>query len=197
MQNLEQYAEILTGYHFRGSAEFDPDGKIPIFQIKDMPAGGTLDSKPNSRIGKLPSENYLSRTGDILIQSRGTQVANALITDEAAGVLVTSAFIIIRPEPAELDPAYFAWYLQQRPAQEYLEKIRTGSTMVRVIMPKDLREMPVPLPPLSTQIAIGQIYVLGVLEKKLTEQIASLKLQLTHQQLRNALRKWKDKKWQP
>lgn len=193
LYHLGEVADIFSGYHFRGRVKHEPHGDLPVLQIKDLPPGGILFQQPETHI--VSSAGHAQRTvaGDLILQARGTQTSHAFATASAVGVLVPSTFIVIRPDTSAANPAYVAWYFQQLEAQEYLERIKTGSTLVRVIMPKHLRKMPVPLPPLHVQNAIGQVHLLSIREKQVQERLTALRNQTTQQQLRSSFKKWKNK----
>jgi len=194
MSHLSEIASIFSGYHFRGRIEASPEGDLPVLQIKDVSAENSID---RSQLEKLPEPEkpipQVSQPGDLILLARGPKNTVIVISESDAGIVIPSSFIFIRPNPKVISPAYLAWYFIQPPAREYLAKVRTGSTAVQVILPRSLEEMPVLLPPLTKQVAIGALYELALAEQKLHRQLEEARQKQLNHHLREVLSYWTQK----
>lgn len=76
-------------------------------------------------------------------------------------------------------PEFLAWYLNQAPAQQFIEENARGS-YVTAISRKDLSEMGIPLPPLDVQRQIADIQDLTGQESDLLERLRTARIELAN-----------------
>ena len=86
--------------------------------------------------------------GDILVCSRGT-IGRCAVVDTVEVFCLMGSVILLRP-PSEFSPRYLLAYLSTDAAQS-LMKGMSGATAVKALYLKDIRNCPVPVPPLAEQ----------------------------------------------
>jgi hypothetical protein len=174
---LRNIARIRAGYSFRGRIEAVPDGAYRVIQIKDVSEGEAIAAEDLVRANVPDARlDHLLRKGDVLFASRGTRKQAVVIDQELPKTVFGSQFFVCEAGE-KVDPAYLAWYINQKPAQRYLEENAVGSNM-RIVTKESLGRLPVVLPPLETQRKIAEVYRLGLQEKRLLEEIQRKRGQL-------------------
>jgi restriction endonuclease S subunit len=183
---LRDIATIRSGRLFRGKIEPDPTGHYQVIQIGDIDLGGKLDVNNLTRI-RLPyiKSSQFVQKGEVLFISRGMRKQALTITEDLKNVITTSQIFILRPHE-ELLPEYLAWFLNQLPAQRYLEEHSSG-TNVSLINMEAFGKLPVRTPKLEIQQKIVRIYELGVRERELTELILQKRSALIEMRLLAAI----------
>jgi restriction endonuclease S subunit len=183
---LKDMATIRSGRLFRGKIEPDPTGHYQVIQIGDIDVDRKLSYKDMTRIS-LPDikRSQLVQKGDVLFISRGLRKHAVAITEELNNVITTSQIFILRPCEMLL-PEYLAWYLNQLPAQRYLEEHSSG-TNVSLINMEAFGKLPVRTPKLDIQQKIVQIYELSLRERELTELILQKRCALIEMSLLAAI----------
>jgi restriction endonuclease S subunit len=170
MTNLKDVATIRSGILFRERIKPDMSGKYRVVQIGDVsPDTGFLDSSL-VRVG-LPDvkRSQILKTGDVLFISRGPRKHAIAITWPIENTIATSQFFVLRPDE-RVTPEFLAWYINQRPAQRYIEEHSTG-TSASLINLEAIKGLPVEAPAIETQARITKIHQLSLREKELMEAI--------------------------
>jgi hypothetical protein len=188
---LHEVCEVQVGYTARSRLEPARDGGVPAIQLRDLRGEqqADLSSLPVYPLG--PSfERYWAGAGDILFRSRGERNTAVPIPPDAKGAAVAILpLIVLRPKRDLVDPAYLAWFINQKPAQQHFDKCAHSGPM-RMIPKNCIDDLEVLLPSLEAQRLIVEIAALARREHALTQQLADKKLELTefalHQQMRNA-----------
>ncbi len=108
--------------------------------------------------------------GDVLFCARGTSNQAAACVVDVDRVVVGSQFFILRVSIDAVLPEYLAWYINQQPAQRYLNE-RTSGSHVRMILRDDLLDLPVAVPPLTVQRQILELRRLQIKEQSLLNQL--------------------------
>jgi restriction endonuclease S subunit len=167
---LKEIATIRSGHLFREKIEPDPNGQYQVIQIGDITTDARLSSYALTRIS-LPDikSSQIIEKDDVLFISRGMRKQAVAITDPLENTIATSQIFVIRPDQRLL-PEYLAWFINQRPAQHFLEEHSTG-TNVSLVNMEALSKMPVQTPPLETQRQIVRIHNLSLREKELMDMI--------------------------
>jgi restriction endonuclease S subunit len=127
-------------------------GDVAIVQMRNVDADRGVNWSEVQRIA-LPSKRApaLLAVGDIIFTTRGTRnFALALDTVEGEAVCSPHFFVIRAFNPSMIVPAFLAWQINQRPAQEYLQREATGSHILN-IRREVIEALPVTIPPLQTQ----------------------------------------------
>jgi restriction endonuclease S subunit len=168
---LKDIAQVRPGYPFRGKIEHAAEGQYGVVQIKDIAPDDRI-SFDNLVRTDLPNvkSGFVLRPGDVLFIARGTRSRAAVFEGVADPMIAGAQFFILQPNLDTILPEFLAWYINQAPAQQYLEKAAVGSN-VRLITKEALGQMPVPVLPLATQHRIVAVYQLQVEEQRLLEAI--------------------------
>lgn len=175
---VKDIAQIQMGFQIRRQEDNGADGRYPIIQIKDIGEDNRVDLENLDTVAtKGPVERYRVNRGDVLFQTRGRRFAAIPIVDDLHDTLATYVFFIIQPDPDMIRSEYLAWYINQAPAQTYLEKTAVG-TVHRMVKKKGLEELEVDLPPLKTQETIVRLENLRQQEEATMKRIADLRKSL-------------------
>jgi restriction endonuclease S subunit len=182
MHLLGQVATIRAGFPFRGRIEPNANGRHRVVQIKDVSDDGHLsfDGLLRTDVDGVRGEHFLS-AGDVLFISRGTRRRAAAVEVGPGDVIASGQFFIIGPAQKVM-PEFLAWYINRRPAQQYLAENAAGSN-VQIITRPVLERLPVELPPLETQRRIVDVYKLSLQEQSLMAAIAERRARLVEEAL--------------
>ena len=186
---LKDIIDIQPGFSFRGRIAPKKNGKYQVLQIKDIGDEGNIKMSDLTRTdsGDISSE-YLVQKGDVLFTTRGANRRAAFVGEEIPNTIFTAHIFSLRNIKPEVDPAYLAWYLNQKPAQNYFDTNASGS-YVQNIRINVLAALPVKIPSLETQRSIAEIDRLRRCEKELIQQIESKRNQIIEHILINAAEK--------
>ncbi len=147
---LAKISEMSSGYLFLKKVTPDVHGKYAVVFISDISDSPVLRDRPSTY--ELPTEPqpiHFLKKGDILIQVRG-KVRITYIDADLPDTIASSNFLIVRVAEEKILGRYLAWFLAQKPAQQYLERNQQGQT-ISMLSKKILSEMPVPVPSLERQ----------------------------------------------
>ena len=131
------------------------DGPVAIIQMRNVDAENGVSWGGVQRVA-LPSKRPPAclAAGDILFTTRGTRnFAVALDAVEGAAVCSPHFFVIRVRDADQIEPRFLAWQINQRPAQEYLQREATGSHILN-IRREVIAGLQTALPPLATQRTI-------------------------------------------
>ena len=175
---LENLATVRTGFQFRGEAPFSPDGAFSIIQLKDSKHALTLEEQDIQRVelSEAKQADCLLQ-GDVLLRAKGRNHYAVLVDKDLKNALASGLCLVIRCTDKQLCSSYLTWYLNQPPAQSFLNQISAG-TSIPIINKKSLGSLIVPLPTLSKQAALGELYQLKLKEERLSEKVMEAKRQL-------------------
>ncbi len=191
MKKINQIATIQAGHSFREKVEPDENSEYSVIQIKDVGTDGSLltDEILKTRIEKTRPEFFVQK-GDVLFTTRGVNRRACSVEKELPNTVFVAQIFALRSLDATVEPSYLAWYINQKPAQEYLESTASGSYIQNVR--KDiLADMPVLLPPKDVQKKIVAVARLAWREKHLLEQIKEKRNQFVEKVLLNAIKNGK------
>ncbi len=175
---ISEIASIQTGYQFREKVEADPGGNIGVLQIKDIPDRRRLTPETIDRVTfDKPYAAYVVFRGDVLFLSRGHKQFAVAIEHDLGDTIASGYFYILRTDPAQMRPAYLAWYLNQQPMQDQYKQLAKGTHMPFVSM-AEFRELEVPIPPLAIQERIVALAALADQEQSLLTQLAEKRAHL-------------------
>lgn len=154
-ESLGDVAAIAAGYPLRGAVDELFSGDVAIVQMRNVDADGGVNWREVQRI-TLPSKRppaFLA-VGDIIFTTRGTRnFALALDTVEGEAVCSPHFFVIRVLNANQIAPAFLAWQINQRTAQEYFQREATGSHILN-IRREVIENLPLSIPPLAKQRAI-------------------------------------------
>ena len=144
---------VSTGWSFRGRIEPAEGAETLVVQMRDTSSSGVdWASCVRTEVTGRREPDWL-RPGDILFPARGN-VSQAVLIDERIGSLQAVAaphFFVLRTRRSDVLPAWLVWWLNQEPAQRYLEQQAQSSTLVRNISLTALESVLVALPPFLRQ----------------------------------------------
>ena len=164
---IRDIADVGIGYQFRGKVEPSDDANVLLVQIKDV------DDRLTLQLGNLVSvrvekpQSYLVAPGNVLFLSRGQNPFAEVVPEVQQNTIVTSYFLILRPNQALVRPAYLAWILNQTDFQESLRPVMRG-THIKILSKSDFQNLPVILPPLAVQDYILNLHHLVDREQSLS-----------------------------
>src|SRR5262245_14338321 len=170
MLYLIDIATIRSGYLFRERIKPDASGQYLVVQAGDIlpDAGFSGSSLVRVSLPDVKQSQFLEK-GDVLFISRGPRKQAIAIAWPIENSIATSQFFVLRPDERML-PEFLAWYINQRPAQRYIEEHSTG-TSASLINLDAMKGLPVEAPPVETQARITKIHKLSLREKELMEAI--------------------------
>ncbi|MFJ5777466.1 restriction endonuclease subunit S [Streptomyces sp. NPDC093094] len=136
------------------------DGGVPVVLPRDLLGQRIVPGEPASvpavsqdRARTLPK--YLLAEGDILVTRTGSVGRSALVTREQAGWLFHPNLIRLRlPSEGPVLAPYLAACLSAATAQDWI-RARAVAAVIPSISMRTLGELPVPVPPVGEQRAIG------------------------------------------
>lgn len=174
---LQDIADIRTGRSFRGRIEPVLEGTYHVLQIKDVDEDGFVSAEHLLRTDLQDvNPSHVLHKGDVLFIARATRRMAVVVDQELPNIVFGSQFLVCEPKES-IEPAYLAWYINQRPAQRYLEENATG-TNVRIVTKEAFGRLPITVPPLATQRKIAEVHFLSLREKHLLEKIRTKRDQL-------------------
>jgi type I restriction enzyme M protein len=127
-------------------------------------------------------DRFRLHCGDVVLARRGELGRCAVVREEQHGWICGTGCFILRAT-AELDADYFAAYLRSLETRTWLDAHATGSATMKTISLNALSELPVALPDLATQRAIGDL----VKQLDEHEQLLQQQLELAQKVRRGAL----------
>lgn len=180
---VKNIARIKAGYSFRGTIPVSENGNYRVIQIKDVSYKGLVSSGDlvKAKVDSIKPE-YLTQPGDVLFTSRGANRRAATVDETAADAIFVSQLYALKIKTAAVIPEYLAWYLNQKPAQDFFEEHASGS-YIQNIQHDVLAQLPVVLPPVEMQKKIVEIYRLGLREREMAEKIAEKRWQVVEKTL--------------
>lgn len=181
---LKHIAEITNGFTFRAKPRDDKGGNMRIIQVGDIQLDGSLDVSASPRIHYSDGyDKFIVKEGDIVFRGRAGTAA-ALVHETEVPLIVASPLVIIRADKSQALPDYIAWYINSSHAARYFSRAGQGM-LVKAVGIKELAQLEVPLPPLSTQQEIAEVSALADKERQLLKEIRQRKHKLVTQALLN------------
>ena len=151
---IKSIVAIRSGYHFRGKVESVSGGSRRVAQPRDIRDDLTWCDSGMATIAPEPvHENSLIVPGDVLIAARGVRPYAVVVPSGLGDALASSAFFIIRPQPALVCPEFLAWYLNSPRGQHALTSLMRG-TAIPALTLATLSTLEIPVPSLERQRAV-------------------------------------------
>jgi restriction endonuclease S subunit len=148
---LEDICELVPG----APTHDEPDGAVPVLKPRNLITGRLAG--PTDRISAEEAakrHRYQVRPNDILCARTGSLGKVGLAEVEQEGWIFGTGLICMRPSQ-QVDPQYLSIYLTHPAVVDWIFRHARG-TAIPSISSKVLNTLPVSLPPLRTQRAIGQ-----------------------------------------
>lgn len=164
---------MVTGPHLpRGSV-----GHVPVVKPRNV-GDGRLTGEPDGTTEEVAAalSPYRLAAGDVVFVRTGNLGRHALAASEHEKWLFGTG--LIRMRPRGVDPRYLNHYLSHPLVQDWFRRNATGMSAIPSISGRTLRTLPVALPPVETQVMIGE--VLGALDEKIAlyEQVGKVTAEL-------------------
>ena len=173
---LGDVAEVRCGLVLsRKQSRVPTAAKYRLLNLRSIDADGCVEMATLDEyyaVENLSSE-YLSQVGDIIV--RLTAPYTAVLADyETAGMVVSSNFVIIRPNPRTLLSGYLAWLINPRKTRHVIFENTTGN-MLGAINPKYFASLEIDLPSIDRQRVIADMNALARREAQLLRRLADEK----------------------
>lgn len=170
---LGEFCDLTAG----ASIAEDAAGTVAIVKPKNLVLGrvlGPTDCANSEEASRR--DRYRVRDGDLLAARTGSTGRVSLATAEEEGWVFGTGIIRIRPR-GSVDPLYLSFYFTHPVVREWFAAHSSG-TAIPSINTKTLGSLPVVLPPLGAQRAIGQ--TLDALNQQITahEQVIQASAEL-------------------
>jgi type I restriction enzyme S subunit len=158
---LEQIAEVVSGVakgrNFNGRQPVE----VPYLRVANVQAGH-LDLSKITTIRALPEEvKELSlRKGDVLLTEGGDfdkLGRGAMLEQDLPNCIHQNHIFRVRAERSKLEPIYFAIFLMTTEAKRYFLGCAKQTTNLASINMRQLRALPVPVPPLPLQKEFARV----------------------------------------
>jgi type I restriction enzyme S subunit len=134
----------------------DVPGGVPVVKVRDYPDG---EIRVDSLMRTTPEisarfEGATLRPGDILISIRGTYGRVAPVPDVLARANITQDSARVAPLPL-IHRGFLVHFLRSQESQSFLRRVARG-VAVKGVNLRDLRQLPVPVPDLATQVRVAE-----------------------------------------
>jgi len=158
--SLGDISEIQVGYQSREGIRAHSDGSHLLLQARDFNNLHQVDWSNLTRFTPIGSTTKSEiQPGDVLFLAKGQDNFACPVNCVTNHVLAANSFYILRPDQATVLPGYLAWWLNQAPAQEYIQLNRSGSSLPFLSV-SALSRLEVPIPHIEMQRKIGELELL-------------------------------------
>jgi restriction endonuclease S subunit len=167
---LDNLAQIRSGYPFRGSVRHDPAGDIRVLQIRDLRQSKTLTAEALSQVMTPDNHSaHLLKPDDIVMPARGDH-RKAVPFTLAEPTIPSSHLHTVRVISSNVLPGYLCWALNQ-PEPQHAMKNEARGTAMPLLTRRSLSTIKIPVPTLTTQRRIVELHELWQREQALTQQL--------------------------
>ena len=157
---LGDVSEIQVGYQSREGIRAHPDGSHFLLHARDFNNVHQVDWSNLTRFTPASSMTKSEiQPGDVLFLAKGQDNFACPVNRVTNHVLAANSFYILRPDQATILPDYLAWWLNQAPAQEFIQLNRSGSSLPFLSV-SALSRLEVPIPDFEMQRKIGELELL-------------------------------------
>ena len=146
---------------FRGKAisRKEPTGNIGVVNISNI-GDYEIDYSNLDHIEEEARKvnNYLLKTGDLLIPARGTAIRVAIFEEQPYPCIASSNVIVIRAVDESLSTTYLKLFFDSPLGRKMLVTRQQGTTVMNISY-KELNNLEIPLPSMEEQKQIAEKYV--------------------------------------
>lgn len=168
---LKEIAKLDVGLAFRSTPKTALNGNISVIQMKDLGDDNVVNFDNLIKINQdNPKEQYLAKKDNLIVRSRVLNNKASIIDQDCDNIIVSAPLFILRIISADILPEYLFFYLNQKSSQDYLAKYAKES-VVKMIGREDIENLPIKIPNLGQQKAIGRIANMINREKVILDQI--------------------------
>ena len=176
---LENVALVRSGLVLaRKDAKEVSPFRYPLITLKAILAEGVVDKELLDvfHATEKLEDMYLTQADDIVIRLSSPYTA-VLINEDTAGIVISSNFVVIRPDTKRLCPAYLFWLISTKDMKKRMYASAT-SNMLAAVKASFFSQFEIALPSLDKQMRMGQLYLLARQEATLMHRLAGAKQQL-------------------
>jgi N-6 DNA Methylase len=130
----------------------------PRIQVRILTGQDIARAVPPSRVGQVTADevrNPAIREGDVLMPNVSRRLTARVATGRDVGAYLSSSVLLIRPDPATIDPWFLAGFLSSSDGGR--QAARMASTLGEHIR-FDPRRVQIPLLPIETQRTYGEAF---------------------------------------
>jgi type I restriction enzyme S subunit len=166
---------------------------VPIVNIKDINDGQILtESLPVLSINDFKNaEHYMIYPEDVLIACRGTQLKSVVVPDNVKKLIITSNLISIRLSKQIL-PSFLVAYFNTQQGQRALLANATATVQLTLTV-SDLGKIIIPVPPLSLQERIVNLFNTVEKQYRLNLESANLRKAIANQAISDVFKEYQKK----
>ena len=156
--SITDIGEVILGHSFREAVKNDSNGNYFILQAKNIDRDGKVETEdlPTTFL-ESTKRKALVQDRDVILSNRGTFRAGVLYGNQKNILAASSLYIIRMHERERYLPEFLAIFLNSQAGQALLEGMNRG-TLIKSLPKGSLLELPVPIPPLSTQQTVIDIH---------------------------------------
>lgn len=154
-QELGTVASIFRG---KAISRKDPTGNIGVVNISNI-GDYEIDYSDLDHVEEEERKvnNYLLKTGDLLIPARGTAIRVAIFEEQPYPCIASSNVIVIRAIDESLAPTYLKLFFDSSLGRKMLVTRQQGTTVMNISY-KELNNLEIPLPSIEEQKQIADTY---------------------------------------
>ncbi|MEE1265812.1 MAG: hypothetical protein UHH87_05945 [Akkermansia sp.] len=171
-QGLNGFASVRSGLVLSRKKSKGGEGELyALLTLRSVKEEGVLDmSAVDMYVSTcvLPSV-YQTAVGDVVVRLTWPYSA-VLIDEQSSGMLVSSHFVIIRPDREKLNPGYLHWVLNRQSTRRLIYE-NTSANMLNAVRPQFFSELKISLPPMVEQRKIAELQLLTRRERILQEML--------------------------
>lgn len=170
--SLNQFASVRSGLVLSRKKSKGGEGELyALLTLRSVKEEGVLDMSAVDMYvstSVLPSV-YQTAVGDVVVRLTWPYSA-VLIDEQSSGMLVSSHFVIIRPDREKLNPGYLHWVLNRQSTRRLIYE-NTSANMLNAVRPQFFSELKISLPPMVEQKKIAELQLLTRRERILQEML--------------------------
>lgn len=171
-QGLNGFASVRSGLVLSRKKSKGGEGELyALLTLRSVKEEGVLDMSAVDMYvstSVLPSV-YQTAVGDVVVRLTWPYSA-VLIDEQSSGMLVSSHFVIIRPDREKLNPGYLHWVLNRQSTRRLIYE-NTSANMLNAVRPQFFSELKISIPPMVEQRKIAELQLLTRREKILQEML--------------------------
>ena len=154
------------------------DGTLPAYlRITDISKDGRFTPSPKVSVQHPNAPAYYLTEGDLVFARTGASVGKSYLYDPSDGPLVFAGYLIrVTPDPAKLDPAFLAYFVQSKQYWDWVGtmSIRSGQPGING---QEYGTLNLPAPHITEQRAIAEALwdvdgLIGALDKLIAKKRA-------------------------
>ena len=171
-QSLNEFASVRSGLVLSRKKSKGGEGELyALLTLRSVKEEGVLDMSAVDMYvstSMLPSV-YQTAVGDVVVRLTWPYSA-VLIDEQSSGMLVSSHFVIIRPDREKLNPGYLHWVLNRQSTRRLIYE-NTSANMLNAVRPQFFSELKISLLPMVEQKKIAELQLLTRRERILQEML--------------------------